>query len=161
MDSRRTVVISMRLPEGAKERLRRAAEASGRTITSFVLEAASKHADAILGAVSEETPVCNEVPLDFQGMCRDVQSGGTNLTYEHVGYWLARHIKRRDLVPRNVDLDRWMQELDGLENVARNGRDREILDWFLVHYAPCMQFIPARQRGQFANGVREWARASS
>jgi Protein of unknown function (DUF1778) len=144
----KTATIIMRVDPEIKERIEEAAATVGKSLTTFVLEAAMNAADN----VSIDAPVGKnqDVPMYFAIHCMEARHGGAN-GYENAAYHLAIHVLNE--APDDVTWPQWQEECRRLYDLCRHGDDNGIWNWFKDHYPRCMKLVPGRRKKRFLQGV--------
>src|SRR5262249_4351797 len=141
-----------------KGRPKAAAGRSGLSLTTFILRAAEKAAEAV--EKQEQIMVTQQqaggvkfrgVPTFFRALCAEAARGG----YYRPGYELARHMM--DLVPYEAEGDDWLDELVEFRGLFEAGDldDPRIREWLVRHYPRCMELVPERRQRQFNLGVSD------
>lgn len=143
-------VIVLRVSGDAKQRIESAAKIKGLSMTSFVLQAATKAAEKV-GTPSGARPTF------FRALCFEASQGGAS-NYHRAGYELARHYDRLadDEDESNSEtLGELLEQRSECEAVRAGGlddADRAILDWLIQTLPRCMALVPARRYPMFLAG---------
>ena len=145
-------VIVLRVSGDAKQRIESAAKTKGQSMTTFILDAATKAA-AKVGTPSGARPTF------FRALCWEASQGGSS-TYFRVGHELARHYS--ELRPYTSDdyadadtLGELLEQRSDVEAVRVGDfgdEDRAILDWLIQTVPRCMALVPARRYPTFLAG---------
>ena len=143
----RSKTIVMRVDPETKQRIGEAALKAGKSITTFVLEAAMRAATRELTAPRRQY---KGVPKYFGIRCSEAQRGGSG-GYEAAGYQLAMHVHTEH--PLEGTLAEWQNECAQLCDLCRSRDDEDVWTWFADHYPRCMELVPDRRRDQFLKGV--------
>jgi hypothetical protein len=142
--------VVLRISAEDKKAIKAAAERGGKSLTTFITEAAMKQAREV-----ERRPpakgIHGGVPTFFRACCMTAASGGES-GYASPGWHLASAVGSQ--IPYDLDLDEWEQEVDALKELLADGDDEGAWDWFKRHYPKCMALVPTRRRDQFVQGVR-------
>jgi hypothetical protein len=143
-------VLVLRISTEDKATIKAASERLGKSLTTFITEAASKRAREI----QKRPPgrgVHSGVPSFFKACCFEAARGGTG-GYDVPGWHLTAALGGQ--APYDLDEDEWHDELEKLEQLLSGDDDNAVFAWFEQHYPRCMVLIPARRREQFVVGVR-------
>jgi hypothetical protein len=150
----KTGVIIFRVDPETKGRIEAAARRSGKSITSFILEAAeraARKAEAMPAPTFVTKPrgrgAC---PTYFLALCEQATLGGEN-GYYRAGHELMRHVK--EAVSWEVDESERDAKLKELGRLMDAQSDEAILAWFDREVPRCMQLVPRRRRASFLRGV--------
>lgn len=137
----------LRVSGDAKQRIESAAKLKGLSMTSFVLDAATKAA-ARVGTPSGERPTF------FRALCSEARQGGAN-SYFTAGHELARHYPRLADEDDAESLEKLLDERSDRE-LIRDGdfseADDAILDFLSQTLPRCMALVPARRYQSFLDG---------
>jgi hypothetical protein len=140
-------VIMLRISTEDKAAIKAAADKAGKSITSFITDAAVKRASAV-----EARGVHGGVATSFRALAHEAASGGTN-GYERCGHHLASVLASEQ--PGDVYADEWASEVVAFQKLVSRGADVSVIwGWFKLHYPKFLTLIPARRREQFVAGVR-------
>jgi hypothetical protein len=143
--------ILIRVSEEDKKQLQDAANVVGRSLTTFMVEAARKEA-LRLARRPEVRGEHRGVPAWFRGICQEAALGGGN-GYEDAGYRLARALATE--IPADVDHKQWSVAVEMLkDSLAAPGDDEEVWYWFTRRYPKFMELVVPRRRARFIYGVR-------
>jgi hypothetical protein len=163
----KTELIIVRVDLATKERLSQAAARLGKSLTTFLLEAADKaarKAEAMPAPMLFKPKGKGACPTYFVGCCNEAAQGGAG-GYFQAGYTLATHIGAA--MPYELDEDEEAAELEqlselllpadpeqgGLRKIRRELRDDgALLAWLEKNVPRCLALIPARRRKQFVAG---------
>lgn len=138
----------LRISQEDKHTIKCAAELIGKSVTEFILGASLKEAER----VSKNPPRGQHggVAGWFRAMCAGAAQGGHN-GYEFPAYRLATSLGTE--MPDDVDVQEWIEIVDGLKKVLAAGNNNAVLLWFHVRYPKWLALIPSRRRDQFIHGV--------
>lgn len=153
--------IIVRVDRATKDRIAAAAGRLGKSLTTFILEAAVGAANRVEAARTrkEQSKGKWACPDWFATACREAGHGGTG-GYALAGLKLARALPL--LVPRGVGEEEWYRQLDALADLLHVGHEpgtrpepdgRAVWEWFNDHLPRCAALVPARRRRQFLAGV--------
>lgn len=151
----KTELIIVRADPETKLRIAAAARRLGRSVTTFMLEAALKAAGKV-EAMPTSSPALQKpkgrgaCPSYFMALCQEAKRGGAN-GYWTAGHELARHVAEH--ADAALDSDDWDGRLDGLQSLIDLQDDEGVLAWFDSELPRCMKLVPARRRQQFLKGV--------
>jgi hypothetical protein len=153
----KTDVLMMRIEGATKERIKKAADHAGQTMSTFVGLALMERADRVLARKR------GLLPTYFKALAARAATGGQG-SWKAVGHDFAQGCVP-DLMADIGDAE-GAKEIRRLERIADkrapslpNGDDlAEILAWFDEHFPRCMELVPARRRTAFAAGVADRAR---
>ena len=149
----KTASIIVRVDPAVKQRIEEAATRAGKSLTTFILEAATA---AAMKATTEAdhthaaTARCEGIPKYFAILCREARNGGTH-GYDGPAFHLAIHV--HDESPDDVTWEEWQDECARLNELCRAGDDRGVWKWFRRHYPASMKLVPPRRKQQFLKGV--------
>jgi len=150
----KTELIIVRVDPETKSRIEAAARLTGKSITTFILEAAEKaarKAEAMPTAAMQTKPKGRGAcPTFFLAFCTGARQGGES-GYFGAGHELMRHVA--SLGDDELGEAEWDARLDQLEELLTQEDDDGILQWFEQELPRCMKLVPARRRGQFLKGV--------
>jgi hypothetical protein len=157
--------IMVRVSAETKARIKAAAHRLGKSVTTFVLEAAEKAAGKVeaMPTTIEKPKGRGACPTFFVACCHEAARGGTN-GYAAAGRTLARRL--HDLAPWEMEEDEWEEELRLLEDrlypprdggllAIFNPDDEQVWEWFTRNLPRCTALVPRRRREQFLAGVYE------
>lgn len=145
-------VIVMRVDVETKKRIETAASTKGQSVTTFVLEAATKAAKR----VEDRPPTKGRfrgVPNYFRYGCMEASRGGS-MGYETPAWHLAIHVGGIfGEIPYDVEPEEWETEVDRLRDSLGDEDEEAVWEWFGEHYPKCMALVPKRRWRQFVKGV--------
>lgn len=143
-------IIVLRISTDDKTVIKNAADANGKSLTTFIVEASRKQADR-----SAKHPPARGVhgglPTWFRATCREAAHGGA-LGYENVGWKLAGSVGGE--IPIDIETDDWVEEVKVLTDLLADREDESVWKWFKQHYPRLIALVPTRRRDQFLDGVR-------
>ncbi len=142
--------IHIRVDEDTKQSIEEAARRQGKSLTTFVIDAAAKAANRVPDDQVRSTRKFRGVPTYFRACCMEASRGGS-LGYDHPAYHLSIHLDSE--IPWEADLDGWSEEIERLLEHLENQDDDGIWEWFTEHYPACMKLVPRRRWKQFVQGV--------
>lgn len=144
-------MLTIRVESETRDRIERAARAVGKSLSAFMLEAATKAAAKVeVRTVAPSNARFTGVPTFFRATCATASEGG-GYGYDIAGYELARHVGA--LMPSDSSLDEWADEVERLSASARKSDVAAVLEWFDHYFDRCMALVPPRRRERFAEGV--------
>jgi hypothetical protein len=135
--------INIRVDKKAHEAIKRAAEALGQSITTFVLESAKREAQ-------RKKPTATP-PSFFRARIAEARQGGTG-GYEEAGFQLAIHVHQ--YLSDEHDDDQREAALERLDAGLSDDDDEAVLEWFQEELPKLVKLVPTRRRAQFLKGVR-------
>jgi hypothetical protein len=147
--------IYVRIEEETKKHIEAVARSQGKSLTTFVVEAATKAAAEAAKAKGKGQRARGRhtgVPTYFRAHCFEASRGGES-NYSAPGYHLTMHLS--DEMPYDMDADEWEAEVNGLRRLLAREDDAGVWRWFHSHFPKCMELVPARRRAQFIQGVRQ------
>ena len=142
--------LHIRVDQDTKQTIEEAARRQGKSLTSFVIDAAVKAANRVPEDQVRSARKSRGVPKYFRACCMEASRGG-ELGYGHPAYHLSIHLDSE--VPWEADIDGWNDEIQTLLEHLENHDDEGIWDWFTEHYPACMELVPRRRWKQFVQGV--------
>ncbi len=145
-------MLAIRVDAETKSRLSRAAQFSGKTLSQFVIDAATAAAEAVhaRGVPSMDRPASG-VPDLFRATCEAAHAGGSGMGYHDAGRLLTASI--RGMRPPRMLRSVWALELRRLRRLVKSGDRERVLAWFDEHTPECVAMVPARRRPSFVDGV--------
>ena len=142
--------IIIRVSTEDKEELEAASRSRGKSLTTYLLEAAKKQARADRKR-NTSSVAFRGVPTFFRALSAEARRGGSN-GYSVAGYELARHLE--DLVPYDIDnTDEWLTLVNDLQEMILAEDDDGAWQWFERYLPKCIGLIPKRRKEQFLTGV--------
>lgn len=147
----KNAALYIRIDDDAKERITEAARREGKSMTTFILEAAEKEARRVQSRKPSAHGVHTGVPGFFRACCREASRGG-DFGYDHPGYHLAMHLN--DQMPYDVEEDEWTEELATMTDLLTEDDIEGVWDWFRRRFPRAIKLVPARRREQFVRGVQ-------
>jgi hypothetical protein len=146
-------LLTLRIDADLKKRIAAAAARRGKSITTFVLEAATSEVNVVESEPSARAIERGPLPTFFVALCTTAAAGGRGGSYVEAAQELTRHL--RDLCPYEIEGGEWNERVDVLVEAVTNGAtDEVILDWFDQSLPRCMALVPRRRRDKFAERVR-------
>jgi hypothetical protein len=142
-------VVMLRISTQDKTAIKEAAERRGKSLTTFITEAAVKQARAAEPKKAARL-VHGGVPSWFRGTCFEAAQGGTS-NYSHAGYKLARSLG--SVQPWEAGDDEWTAAVEQLKTLIDNDNEDAVWDWFAEHVPKFVALIPSRRRDQFLAGI--------
>ena len=156
-------IIVLRVDNATKDRFQAAADKLGKSLTSFMLEAADKAAGKggtmIATARLEKPRGKGACPTWFLARCHEAQQGGTG-GYSAAGYTLAGNLP--SMVSWDMEEEQWAKELERLGELLaplNHNRpwgpddDAAVWSWLQQHLPRCTALVPTRRRQQFLSGI--------
>jgi hypothetical protein len=151
-------VLVLRISAEDKASIKAAAEVIGKSLTTFITEAAVKQAAQVKRRPprkqSAAKGVHGGVPTFFRACCYEAAQGGEN-GYDSAAWHLANSLGSQQ--PYDIEADDWAKEMEALQDSIGNDDDQAIWEWFKRHYPKCIALVPVRRRAQFVAGVRRAA----
>lgn len=144
--------IVMRVSKETKQRIESAAAKVGKSVTTFMLEAAEKEVRRV-EAMKPTKGRHTGVPTYFRLLCREASAGGA-YSYATAARELSRHLHGSEM-PWDVDEDEWAGQVCELVGKIVDDDAEGVWDWFQEHYPKCMAIVPKRRWEQFVRGVYE------
>ena len=141
--------ILIRISAGDKKALQDAAIAVGKSLTTFIVEAAKEEALRLARSAARRSRR-RGVPIWFHGICQEAAAHGGN-GYEDAGYRLAAALARE--IPAGIDRIQWSVTVQVLKDSLAAGDDEEVWSWFATHYPKFMDLVAKRWRDRFLYGV--------
>jgi predicted transcriptional regulator len=140
-------LISIRVDSELKAKLEEAARSRGQSLTSFMVEEASKAAQR---PRPKSRAVFRGVPTFFRACCATAAEGGGH-GYSSAAYELARHTAR--LLSQDVeDEDDLTRRLDELRNAWATNDRAAVIAWYQREFPRCIALVPVRRHAAFAQG---------
>ena len=146
----KTSFIHIRIDEDAKQTIEEAARRQGKSLTTFVVDAAVKAANRVPEDRERSKRRFQGVPTYFRACCMEATRGG-ELGYGHPAYHLSIHLCTE--VPWAADFDGWSDEIQRLLEHLANRDDEGVWEWFIEHFPSWMKLVPRRRWSQFVHGV--------
>ncbi len=141
--------VLLRLSTENKAAIESAAAALGKSVTTFLTEAALTRARQIKRR-SPARGAHGGVPTFFRACCHEAAQGGNG--YGGAAWHLANSIGSQ--MPDDLEVQEWAKLVDELIELIDNDDEQGVWDWFKHHYPKCMALVPSRRREQFVDGVR-------
>jgi hypothetical protein len=142
--------LHIRVDEETKVLIERAARQEGKSLTTFVLDAA-KYA-AMRVHLTRRLPASHRgVPKHFETFCLEAKRGGAR-GYFNAGYALATCLDAE--IPWGLSDEEWQVEVGRLKEHIAKGNDEAAVDWFVGRYPKSMKLVPRRRWTRFVAGVR-------
>jgi hypothetical protein len=161
----KSTTIIVRVDSDAKARIEAAAGRLGKSITTFILDAAEQATRKVesMPTTIQKPKGRGVCPTFFVACCHEAARGGTN-GYAAAGRTLARHLHA--LAPYEMEEAEWEEELRRLEDrlyppreggllAIFNPDDEQVWEWFTRNLPRCTALVPRRRREQFLAGVYE------
>jgi hypothetical protein len=153
----KTETIIVRVDAAVKGRIEAAARRSGKSITTFILEAAEKAAEKVEAMPTKSAAMMKPkgkgaCPTYFLALCMEARQGGES-SYADAGHELMRHVASE--LNHDLELDETQERLDQLRELVQLRDDKSVLAWFARELPRCMKLVPARRRLQFLKGAYE------
>jgi len=145
-------MLTIRVPQELKDQLANAAQATGQSLSTFVLQAAQRAAAKIKPRTSPPTRTTGACPSFFRGLCATATAGGGH-SYGGVGYELARHA--HSLAPYEVEDEEWEQRMVELSDLCHKSQSEAVAQWFRTNLPACMELVPRRRHLTLAEGAIE------
>jgi hypothetical protein len=146
--------LIVRVDEEAKQRIKKAAHAAGKSMTAFVLENAMQAVEKLERSRPRESRVNRGAcPTFFRACCATAKSGGDS-GYKWAAYELTRALD--GLCPDELDAPEWTDHLEVLSDLLEEADEEAILEWFDDNLPRCMKLVPRRRRGSFLEGVLQF-----
>jgi len=162
MSKSKTIIV--RVDGGLKARIEAAASRQGKSITTFVLEAAENAARMVETMQTTQKPKGRGAcPTWFVATCHEATQGGAG-GYKSVGYALAKGLA--SVQDWDKAVEEWQEALDqlgkmvsGVGSWGHRGTpdDEKVWGWFEKHLPRCVALIPRRRRQAFLAGVYQAA----
>jgi hypothetical protein len=149
-------VIVLRIDSEIKAQITAAADRQGKSVTSFITQAALKAAGKAGGSMNAsllKPKGRGPCPTYFVARCFEAQSGGEN-GYKGAGHTLTSNLPGE--IPWDLEEGEWEARIETLRSFfGPFGKcDGEaVLSWFDENLPRCMALIPKRRRNQFLAGV--------
>jgi hypothetical protein len=168
MVKNQTIII--RVEKDVKRRIEAAAARQGKSVTTFLLEAAETAVRKVEAMTTVQKPrgkgAC---PTYFVASCYEAQQGGTG-GWANAGFALAIHLASEK--PYELEDEAWQQTLDQFAHLlerkfqamgaldmsyfrsstALDDDDRHVLGWLQEYFPRCLALVPARRRRSFLAG---------
>jgi hypothetical protein len=159
----KSATIIVRVDPDTKARIEAAAGRLGKSITTFILDAAEQAASKVesMPTTIQKPKGRGACPTFFMACCHEAARGGTN-GYAVAGRTLAIHL--HSLTPFDME-EEGQAEMKKLEDLLYpprqegwallNPDDEKVWEWFTRNLPRCTALVPNRRRGQFLAGVYE------
>lgn len=145
-------MLTIRVPQELKDQLAKAAQATGQSLSTFVLQAARRAAAKVTTRTSPDTQATGACPSFFRSLCATATAGGGH-GYDRAGYELARHA--HSLGPDAMPERTWEQRVDELSDLCHKSQNEAVAQWFRKNLPACMKLVPRRRHLTLAEGAIE------
>jgi hypothetical protein len=144
--------IILRVDAETKAWITEAANRQGKSLTTFLLQAAAKAAgkESPISVASLKPRGKGPCPTWFLASCHEAKQGGTN-GYYWPGYKLASALGSHQ--PYEVETDDWADEIERLNTLAQRNEREAVAEWFQAYLPRCLALVPVRRREQFLDGI--------
>jgi hypothetical protein len=139
--------ILIRVEPELKRQIEEAARASGLTLSTFVLDAATVAVEKV--RKNSRKTAFGGIPGFFRASIEEAKRGGSG-GYETAGWQLANSLD--STIAGDLTLAQWQREIGALMKEIDD--DDAVWAWFSSKFPKCMGLVPTRRKDQFLAGVR-------
>jgi hypothetical protein len=148
-----STTILLRISTENKARIKAAADIAGKSLTTFLVEAAVKRAAKTTSKNTVPSQgVRGSLPAWFRVICNEAAQGGS-IGYGAAGYKLAASVAGVPPVSLESNEWKWQEEISLLQDLLSEGNRAGVWDWIEFHYPKLMALVPTRRKEQFIDGV--------